>query len=316
MWRIYLLLGVVTLIAGLTPIGAAMATSELPPISLAVARFGIAGALLALTGRVLRLEYRFTRSQWGILLAMGTLCVPINQIGYLLGIHRANATHAGIAYALVPVLVYWLSLGFHRTIYQARMVIVSTLAGLGAICVVLATADSDAMIGPLSMRVLVGDLLLLLAAASWSLFLVLSQPVVQQFGALQTLTIVFLIGTLLHLPLVIVDYAFFGLSHFDPSKVTWRGWVGYGYITLITAYTNYLLWYLVIHRYDVTRSSVVTNCSFVITVLVEVAFFGQVLSGWVAVGCFLLIAAVLLSKRAPRQETPTAATERNPPHKA
>ena len=57
------------------------------------------------------------------------------------------------------------------------------------------------------------------------------------------------------------------MRSFDRAQVTWRGLFGFGFITLITAYTNYLLRYLVISRHDVTRSSIAVTASFLITVI-------------------------------------------------
>src|SRR3989304_1751835 len=49
MRNVYLLLVATTLIAGLTPIAARMATAELPALTLAFFRFGSAGGLLVLS---------------------------------------------------------------------------------------------------------------------------------------------------------------------------------------------------------------------------------------------------------------------------
>ena len=115
MWRVYLLLLIVTLIAGVTPIAARMATHELPPLSIPLVRFGTAGVLLALTVKALRLGRPIPRSHWPLFIGLGLLCVPVNQVGFLIGIKKANASHAGIAYALVPVLVYWISVSLGRS---------------------------------------------------------------------------------------------------------------------------------------------------------------------------------------------------------
>jgi drug/metabolite transporter (DMT)-like permease len=300
MWRVYLLLGVVTLIAGLTPIGARMATAELPPLTIAFFRFATAGVLLAVTGKLLGLRCSFPKERWPLLFGLAALCVPINQIGFLVGVQRANATHAGIAYALVPVLVYWISFMMRRASLSARLVTASTLAFAGAAAVVLSTGRLAVVDGAASYRILTGDLLLLSAAITWAMFGILSQPVVRQFGALPTLTMVFLIGAMLQLPLVLADYVWFDLSRLDLLAVTWHGLAGFAYITLITAYVNYLLWYLILARYDVTRTAIVTNASFLITVLVEAAFLGQVLSWWVAAGSVLLLAGIGLATYAKR----------------
>lgn len=299
MWRVYGLLAVVTLIAGITPIGARMATAELPPLTLGFVRFLTAGALLLLTARLLGLRFMFRRTDFRRLLWLAVLCVPINQIGFLVGVKLANASHAGIAYALVPVLVYWMSLLLGRAQLTARLVTSSLLAFAGAAITVASTGQfqqSDA--GPAA-DMLTGDLLLVAAAASWSAFVVYSQPMVQRCGAIQTLTIVFLLGAALHAPLVGIDECFCELRAFDPADVTWRGLFGFAFITLITAYTNYLLWYLVISRYDVTRSSIAVNASFLITVGAEAVMFHQPLSPWVAFGSAILFVGIALSRAHP-----------------
>jgi drug/metabolite transporter (DMT)-like permease len=99
--------------------------------------------------------------------------------------------------------------------------------------------------------------------------------------------------------LVAADALWFDLSTFQLSGVTWRGWAGFAFITLVTAYLNYLLWYLVTARYDVTRSSVVTNTHFLITVIIEASWFHQQLSGWVAVGSALLLLGIVLATARP-----------------
>ena len=307
MWRVYALLGTVTVIAGLTPIAARMATAELPPLTMGFVRFGTAGVLLVLTTKLLGLTWSIPREWRGVLIALGALCVPINQVGFLCGVKLANASHAGIAYALAPVLVFWISLAMGRTSLSRRVACASLLAFVGAAVVVLATGERDTAAARSSVAFIVGDILLLSAAASWALFSVLSQPVVKKLGAIQTLTAVFLIGAVLHLPIVAVDYLYFDLGRFDWGIVTWRGVAGFAFITLITAYLNYLLWYVVIARYDVTRSTIVTNAFFLITVLAEAVFFDQRLSWWVAPGSLVLFAGIALATYVPQRARNTRA---------
>lgn len=299
MRNVYLLLAATTLIAGLTPIAARMATAELPPLTLAFFRFGAAGVLLVLTAKALGLRWSITPANRRLIIGLGVLCVPVNQFGFLVGIKLANASHAAIAYALVPLLVYWISLFLGRTTFTLRMGLASAVAFAGAAVVDLSTTQAVSQPAQFGLGVFVGDLLLLLAALSWSLFAVLSQPLVKELGAVQTLTSVFLIGTLWQVPLVAADALWFDLSTFQLSGVTWRGWAGFAFITLVTAYLNYLLWYLVTARYDVTRSSVVTNTHFLITVIIEASWFHQQLSGWVAVGSALLLLGIVLATARP-----------------
>ncbi len=304
MWQVYGLLFMVTVIAGLTPIAAGAATSEIPPLSLPVFRFGLAGGLLWITARVLGLSKPVPSARRPLFICLGLLCVPVNQLGFLYGIKLASPTHGAIAYALVPVLVFWVSVVLRRNAPTRRMALASALACAGALTVVLSTRQGSSL---LTTRILTGDIFLLSAAISWSLFVVLSQPLVKELGAVRTLSLVMLIGTAFQLPLVLVDWRWFELGTFTLAQVSWKGFGGLLFLTLITAYLNYLLWYIVTARFDVTKSAIITNAHFLITVLVESVLIGGVLSGWggvgIGVGSAILFAGIALSSSA-RSETP------------
>jgi drug/metabolite transporter (DMT)-like permease len=260
MVRIALLLFTVTLIGGLTPVAARYATDQMPPLLIPLLRFGTAGVLLAVTAKWLGLWRPISRGQFAMLAALGFLCVPVNQVGYLVGIKEANASHAGVAYALVPVLVFWISVTLGRAALGWRLAIASLLAFAGAALVDLATAGGASTLDVPRQSMLLGDALLLSAALSWSFFVVLSQPLVKELGAVMTLCGVFLLGTFVHIPLALGDWLLYRQG-FSFATITWPGWAGLAYLTFITAYLNYVLWYEVTSRYDVTRSAVVTNAN-------------------------------------------------------
>ncbi len=299
MARIAILLLSVTLIAGLTPVAARMATAEIPPMLIPLVRFGTAGVLLAITSKWLGMWRPVPRRHWPMLAALGFLCVPINQLGYLVGIKKANASHAGIAYALAPVLVFWISVVLRRASMSWRLAIASLLAFAGATLVDLATSGANQNVGEPPRSMLVGDALLFSAVLSWSLFVVLSQPLVKELGAVTTLCLVFLLGTLWHIPVAAADWLWFS-KDFSVAAITWQGWAGLAYLTFITAYLNYLLWYVVTARYDLTRSAVVTNAHFLITVALEAVLFHQRVGKIAVAGSALLLSGIVLATRKPR----------------
>lgn len=287
MGRVFALLLLITAIGGITPIGARMAVGELPPMTLAWVRFGTAGTLLWLTLRLRGRHLPFQRRDLPRLLGLAVLCVPVNQFGFLFGVKYANASHAALFYALAPVVVFWLSVLLRRVAFSGLMFLAAGLAVAGAVCVISPSfgQTNGAGLG----EFFVGDVCLLLAVTSWSTFIVLSTPLIRQFGALTTLTAVFLLGATLHTPLVLVD-----VSRLDLASVTWRGWSGFAFITLGTSYLNYLLFYVVLARYEATRALIVVNGAFVVTVVVEWLAFGERLTGWFFLGAGLIVAAIAL----------------------
>lgn len=278
-----------TLIGGATPIGARLAVHEAPPMVLAWARFGLAGALLWLTQHVTGEKPRpaLTRRDHLALWGLALLCVPLNQAGFLGGIRLANASHSALFYALTPVIVFWMSVALRRRYYSHLMLTAALLAFAGAACVLGPGIEWTGTAGGDGNRMLIGDLLLLFAVLTWSAFIVISADVTRRLGAIWTLTRVFLLGALLQTP-----FALFGLRDFVPAHVTWRGLAGFGFITLVSSFLGYLLTYLVLARADATRAMVFVNSQFLLTILFEHVLFDVPLTGWFTLGSALIVGAV------------------------
>ncbi|MFQ5491176.1 MAG: DMT family transporter [Phycisphaerae bacterium] len=286
------LLLVVAGIAALTPIGARMALQEMPPLATGWIRFGIAGMLLAVTCKVTGRRIAIERADRLTLVVAAILCVPINQIGFLGGIKLANASHAGLFYALTPVLVFWGTLLAGRVSWRGSMFTATVLSVAGAVAVVFPGVRDSMGPDAISGSMLAGDGLLFVAVASWAGFVVVSQSLVVKYGPLQTLTAVFVLGTLLDTPLMLVD-----VGQLDLSRLGRQAWAGFAFITLMTGYVNYLLWYTLIARHDITRVAVVINIHFLLTVLLEHLIFDEPVPKSMMAGCALTLGGVYLATR-------------------
>lgn len=276
-----------TVIGGLTPVGARMAVNEIPPMFAAWLRFGTAGILLYATMRARGQRLPFNRSHLPTLLGISLLCVPINQLGFLGGIKLTNASHAALFYALTPVLVFWGSVLARKSSYSGIMLVSAVLAFAGATCVLYPSLRVSFQSSSGWSDMFLGDLLLMLAVASWAAFVISSKAFLQKYGALASLTAVFLLGAAVHTP-----FGLWSLRSFDAPGVTWRGVSGFFFITVVSSYLGYLLTYIVIAKYDATRAMIVVNAQFLITVLVERVFFDVPLTIYFAGGSVLILSAI------------------------
>jgi drug/metabolite transporter (DMT)-like permease len=287
MWRIAFLLAVITVIGGVTPIGARVIVAQAPPLTVAWFRFGLAGLLLWATVRARGRRLRLERGNLRPLLLLGLVCVPINQLGFLVGIQLANGSHASVFYGLVPVMVYWLAVARKQMAPSRTMLIAAILAFAGVAAVV---RPSLGVVGAGGRSYVAGDLFLLLAATSWGVFVTYSRPYIQRFGALRTLAAVFLLGAAAHTPVMIAGELLWEST--DISAITGDGLLGFAWITLMTSYLNYLLIYIVVARHNATRAMIVANAGVLITVGIEWRFFNEPLTGWFFAGMGLMFGAI------------------------
>ncbi len=276
------------LIGGATPIAGRMAVREIPPLTAAWMRFGIAGSLLWLTMRARGQRLPFKRKDLPMLLGLALLCVPVNQAGYLGGLKLSNASHAALFYALNPVIVFWLSLALGRSTFQPVMLLAAFLAFVGAAFVLWPSVSRQSGGGSTN-TMLLGDLLLLSAAMSWSMYIVSSKKALATFGALPTLTAVFLLGAVLQTPL-----ALYSMSNMNWRALTIRGVGGFTFITLVSSFLGYLLTYAVLARHDATRAMIAVNAQFLMTIFFEWLLFRESLSLPFVIGSLLIFVAIAL----------------------
>src|SRR5205085_3594235 len=101
-----LLLVFIILAAAFTPIFAKITVAEISPLSLGFFRFGAAAVLFYITLKYRKLDLKFEKKDYPLLVFLALLCIPLNQFFFLTGIKMTYASHSGIIYSLNPVYAY------------------------------------------------------------------------------------------------------------------------------------------------------------------------------------------------------------------
>jgi drug/metabolite transporter (DMT)-like permease len=303
------LLATFIFIAGATPSAARDALAEMPPLSAGLARFGIAGLLLLLTSALrsgLRATFAVERRDLPAFLLAGVLCVPLNQGLYLTGVQWASASHAGLFYALNPVIVLlftWM-LGLVRPAWRMAAAALLAFAGAG----VIAYESLHVVRSP---RFFWGDLMLLGAVVTWAAYTLVIAPLSLRYGALRSVTITILLGTLLYAWAALIDG-----HRLRPLQMSWRALGGFAFITLLTCYLNYLLWSVALMRIDVNRIAVSVNAGPIVAVVIAHYWHHDPLTPWLLAGSTLILVAITLANwdklRALRR--PSRRSTAAPPH--
>ncbi len=285
-----LIVGVYVFIAGTTPVAARDAIDELPVFSTGLVRFGIAAVLLWLTllirpGRGGIAGLLPERRDLGHILLCGLFCVPINQISFLGGVKLASAAHAGLLYGLTPVMVYVITLLLGRAALSRRMALASLLAFCGA-----AAVAWDGLRATKSPTFFRGDLLLLGAVLTWAVYSLLITPLANKYGPVRATAMVMLTGAVLYLPALLVDGDKLHVRDLSP-----RALGGFLYITIATAYFNYLLWSIALLRVDINRLTVSASASPLVAVVASHYWHHDALTSWLMLGAALILTAITLA---------------------
>jgi drug/metabolite transporter (DMT)-like permease len=186
---VHLALFTVSLLFGFNYVGGKLLLARLPPSTWALTRAASALALLALIGapRLLRLR---PPARVALGFAVPALFgVAINQVLFIEGLARTIPPHSAVLNTGIPIftLVIAWAMGRER-IHRARLAgILLSVAG------VLFLLEVDRL--HLSSAYLVGDLLTLGNAFSFSFFLVISRDLIRKVPALEGTLLLYLWGT-------------------------------------------------------------------------------------------------------------------------
>lgn len=189
----YLVAGSLVLVQvffGLHYLAAQAVMEEIPPRAWALLR--VAGALIVMLAVLKLAGLRFPpREDWGRFAAFALFGIVINQLCFVEGLARTTPTHASLIMTTIPVVTFLMAVALRRE--RARPVTVAALlvAFLGALLVIRperGTADGT--------RILVGDLLTVINATSFSFFLVVAKRTLERTHPIVATTALLLFGTL------------------------------------------------------------------------------------------------------------------------
>lgn len=282
---------------GTFPVFGKIALAETPPMVLAAMR-AIAGAIvLTLLARVLAPEERAPDARdRRMLLVLSLFGIVANQTLFVSGLARTTATNATLCTAATPVFTMLIAAlsGRDRPSLRRMLGVPIALAGLLTLLDVTHIDFSD--------RTLVGNLLILSNALSYSIFLVLSRDVLARRSAASVTAAIFRYAALPILLLAVPD-----LRTFRPDALTGRAWIGIAGVILLSTIVAYALNTWALARMTATTVAMFMYVQPLVAISLARAVLGERPSPQTAVAAALIFAGVALTT------WPQSLTVRRPP---
>lgn len=200
------------------------------PFGAIVIRVTVAGVLFIAYKKMLVNE-RVERKDLGLLILCGLFGVAINQLLFFKGLSITTPINAALMMTTTPILVLLLSGIFHDEKITWLKIAGVVCGAAGAVLVILSGAEITRGSGQT-----MGDIFVLLNAASYAVYLVIVKPLMQKYHPVTVITWVFIFGWIFVLPV--------GWREFD--EISWRSftttiWIELAFIVLFTTFFAYLL---------------------------------------------------------------------------
>ena len=254
----------------------------------------VRGVLRATSGRWERVE----RADLPRLALAGLTGVAMNQLLFFNGLNLTSPVNASLIMTVNPVLVLLISAVLLGTEVTRRKVAGVVLGMAGAVALLLLGARSQALHASWQ-----GDLMVLVNAASYGVYLVVVKPLMAKYRPLTVIAWVFLMGGLFVLPIGASQAAEIDWSAF--SAVHWQG------LAFVVLCTTFLVYLLNIYALQIVQPTVVSIYIYLQPLLATglswwMAQRGGVdytaeLDGWTAACAAAIFAGVALVSVPPRK---------------
>jgi len=279
-----LLFGAVLFWSGNNVVARAIIT-DVPPFSFTFLRWLLASLiLLPFTWRHVQRDWRKASLAWFrlFLIALLGICA-FNTLLYM-AVVTTTAVNVGLISSIFPAaiaLFSWLIL----KVTLNRVQILGMLISFIGIILVIVRGDFAAITGLVFVE---GDILMLIGIICGAIYPVLlhDKP---DIHPLSLLMIIILLGTLVSLPLYLLDLAQGRYVHMNNEVVA-----GLLYIAIFPSVLAYMLWNRGIELIGANRAGLYLNLIPILTAVMAAVFLGETLNWYHFAGLFLVICGMML----------------------
>ncbi|HJW65487.1 MAG TPA: DMT family transporter [Candidatus Bathyarchaeia archaeon] len=216
------------------------------------------------------------------------------QLFFINGIALTTATNSALILATTPIFIILFGALLKVEKITSRVVQGVILSFLGVVMIVLGSGNTLSF----SDQSLLGDLLIVANPICWSIYTVLSKPMLKEYSPLKLTTVTMAIGAV---PLVLV--AIPSLSQKNWSAISASSWLGLSFSAFLAIGLGYVIWYTGVSRIGSARTSLYDNLVTVFAVAAAWILLGENMTVIQIVGAVLVFVSLYAVRRKTRSKT-------------
>ncbi|MBS1588081.1 MAG: DMT family transporter [Bacteroidetes bacterium] len=227
---------------------------------------------------------KIERKDWKILILGGLFGVALNQMLFFAGLNLTFPIHASLIMMSTPLLILIISLFVlkERLSFQKG---IGLAIGIGGAFLLMSAGKEITITGSSTM----GDLLVLLNAASYAIYLVIIKPLMVRYRPIIVIRWVFLFGFLFSLP--------FGLPSFlqiDWGKFTLIDFTAVAFIVICVTFFTYLWNVFALQHLSPATAGAYIYLQPIFAAVISMLFLGETLTVIKIVATILIFSGVFL----------------------
>jgi drug/metabolite transporter (DMT)-like permease len=270
------------------------ALADFQPLTFNAIRFGTSS--LFLLGMLWLSERRIgvQRKDLGRFVLLAIVGNTAYQLFFIHGIALTSATNSALILATTPIFIILFGAFLNVEKITSRILQGVVLSFAGVVMIVLGSGNSLTF----SDQSLLGDLLIVANPICWSIYTVLSKPMLKEYSPLKLTTVTMAIGAV---PLVLVGIPSIGQQNW--SAISVNAWLGLAFSAFFAIGLGYVVWYTGVSRIGSARTSLYDNLVTVFAVASAWILLGESMTAIQIVGAVLVFVSLYAVRRKTKLKT-------------
>jgi drug/metabolite transporter (DMT)-like permease len=259
------------------------ALTSFSPLSFNAVRFGTASLILLglLWFQERSLSIRKKHVAYFVMLAL--IGNTAYQLFFINGIALTTATNSSLILATTPIFIilFGALLGVEKL--SSRIVQSVLLSFLGILIIILGSGRPSTFTN----QSLIGDLLILANPICWSIYTVLSKPMLKEYSPLKLTTITMAIGTV---PLLLISVP--SLTTEAWSSIPTSSWLSLAFSACFAIAIGYVLWYTGVNNIGSAKTALYDNLVTVFAVMTAWILLSESITPIQLIGAILVFVSL------------------------
>ncbi|WP_378954565.1 DMT family transporter [Pelosinus sp. sgz500959] len=267
---------------GMSFISIKTAVKEVPPITLALLRFMIASAILLTITKKIQPNVKLQRCDWGKMTIAGFFGITLYFYLENTGISLTTASSAALITAIIPILAIALDV----LVFKTKIPLIQSLGIIGAMSGAYLAITANGQLD-FSSQTFKGNLCIVGAMLSWSLYTLLNKSLNGKYSGLFLTTYQTLFGTIFLIPLSLFEYSQW---HF----FSWNALSNIFYLAICCSALGYFLYIYALSKLDVTITTLYLNLMSIIGVLSGHFFLAETIFPTQILGGIMILISIII----------------------
>lgn len=249
----------------------------------------ISGFILFNIIHFVSLKEKVAKKDLGLFAVCGIFGIAINQLFFFKGLEATSPVHASLIMVVAPILVLISSSLYLKEKISIRKVLGILIGMLGAALLILKGSSGDN-----SLSSPIGDIYVLINAASYAIYLVLVKDLMNKYSPFTVMKWVFSFGLIVVLPFGVVD-----LTQVAWARIPSDIWIAIAYVLLFTTFFAYVLNAYALSAVNATTASAYIYLQPLIASSIAILWYNDGLSSVkILCGLFIFSGVYLISYQA------------------